>query len=85
MSEPIKDGGPAFPESSSGPYQNGEIVPGRPGMTLRDYFAGQAMQGWLSSFDGGALHPVDDDTHGHLAVMSYQVADAMIQTREGRP
>lgn len=35
----INDGGPAFPESASGPYPNGEINEGRPGMTLRDWFA----------------------------------------------
>ena len=39
MSTPINDGGPAFPESAFGPYPNGEINEGRPGMSLRDYFA----------------------------------------------
>lgn len=43
------DGGPAFPESASGPYPNGEIVMGRPGMSLRDWFAGQALAGLLAS------------------------------------
>lgn len=39
MTEPINDGGPAFPV----PY---EFM--GPGMSLRDYFAAKAMQGMLA-------------------------------------
>ena len=72
----IDDGGPAFPEGASGPYANGEIVPGLPGMTLRDYFAGQALNGHLSD---GAYRLADAED---IAKWSYQCADAMLPARK---
>jgi len=50
MSAPINDGGPAFPtpaeEFIEGPQGRGPAsawgMEGKPGMSLRDYFAGQA-------------------------------------------
>ena len=42
MSAPIKDGGSAFPIPESH-HANGQVQYGSNGMTLRDYFAGQAM------------------------------------------
>ena len=55
---------PAFPVS---PYKSG--------MTLRDYFAAQAMQGLLS--DGvGSLS--DEE----LADWAYKLADAMMKARD---
>lgn len=50
----INDGGPAFPvpaEHSENPNF------ATPGMTLRDYFASAAMQGWMASYDGKSGHP----------------------------
>jgi len=44
------------------------------GMTLRDWFAGQALTGILSSEN----RLIDAD---HYALISYQVADAMIKER----
>jgi hypothetical protein len=59
------------------------------GMTLRDYFAGRALVGWLS---GPCAGDVMDDYLGderafseHLAAVSqncYQYADAMLAARE---
>lgn len=49
------------------------------GMTLRDYFAAKAMQGFMY----GA--PTNDDINGalgNLAEMSYKLADAMLKARE---
>ena len=43
MSTPINDGGPAFPVAET------IHVYGHNGMTLRDYFAGQALAGILAS------------------------------------
>ena len=47
-------------------------------MTIRDYFATAAMQGWLASYgpDDGA--PKADTT----ARMAYEFADAMLRARE---
>jgi hypothetical protein len=61
---------------------------------LRDYFAGQALAGWLASFDGGAPHPASVQRYGDrekaqarcdaIAVFSYRLADAMLRAREKR-
>ena len=71
MSEKINDGGTAFPiveTSSSGSCS--------PGMTLRDYFAAAALQGILSSPDGGP------DVWQSVADAAYYAADAMLAARE---
>jgi hypothetical protein len=61
----INDGGPAFP------IENGNWnISG--GMSLRDYFAGQALD--LASHD---LTEPD-----HVAERAYRIADAMIVQRE---
>lgn len=46
----MKDGGPAFPR----PYSEDESVyyPDQEGMSLRDWFAGQAMQGIIAAYAG---------------------------------
>ena len=46
------------------------------GMTLRDYFAGQALCGLLSKYNLNA--PSDQGT---IAQMSYELADAMLAER----
>ena len=72
MSEP-DDGGPAFPHSSS--PMRGDLTEW--GMTLRDWFAGQALAGML------------DRTYGIkceiIATRSYEMADAMIAARNNLP
>lgn len=78
MSAP-KDGSPAFPLQSIGP----EFMPGHCGMTLRDWFAGQALAGWLASYDPEDSHPVATEVQGSLAAYSYAIADAMLSAREG--
>lgn len=73
MSDEIKDGGPAFPLQSIGP----DFVPGYAGMTLRDWFAGQAISGaCCPAPDGWSLPPQDH------AAWAYEIADAMIAARE---
>ena len=59
-------GGPAFPTT----YADER------GMTLRDHFAGLAMQGMLAEDGGGALD------NKELAEFSYWIADAMLKARE---
>jgi len=70
MSE-IKDGGPAFPP-------NGEWKDHQ-GMTLRDYFAAKAMQGYVPI-------QIDNDwSDTDVAKYSYMLADAMLRAREAKP
>ncbi len=69
--EQKKDGGPAFPS---------EYIPGTattPGMSLRDWFAGMALQGQADRFS----HP-----HQHRELLAndcYDIADAMLAARNG--
>jgi hypothetical protein len=67
MSAPIKDGGPAFPNLGYNKEANYN------GMTLRDYFAGQAIVGMLSNVG------VDAPNDGTLSKF------AMIAAREAKP
>lgn len=55
MNNTIDDGGPAFPVPSE-MYPNGEMSYRECGMTLRDWLAGQALAGELSS---GAEYSVE--------------------------
>ena len=61
---------PAFPE------------PGfrQPGMTLRDWFAGQALVGFMASESGIQAYPAD-----WAAERAYLMADAMLTERERTP
>ena len=51
-----------------------------PGMTLRDYFAAKAMQGWLSTY--GSDVPVQGVRPESIALLAYEIADAMLKARE---
>ena len=73
MAKKIDDGGYAFPQGTFG------------GMSLRDWFAGQVVQGFL------AHHPHDEgkdpnvswpDPDIDLAILSYEYADAMLRARK---
>ena len=70
MTDAIKDGGPAPPQSltSEGPFG---------GLTVRDYFAGQATAGLLAN-------PNYNNHVGEDARLAYELADAMIKAREGK-
>ena len=70
MADERKDGGPAFPHET----HNGESVPLGTGMSLRDWFAGQALAGLYAS------GPHDCNQHG-LAHDAYLAADAMLRAR----
>lgn len=73
MSDKIKDGGAAFPIPACPEIKWG----GAPGMTLRDYFAGQALAGGISNLG------LEDNSPKDVAIWSYEYADAMIAAREG--
>jgi hypothetical protein len=84
MSEAPKDGGQAFPQMSwEYDGQNNVLQFQYPGMTLRDYFAAKAMQAVVSSvewdFNG---KPMDAIEVTDAALMSYQLADAMLKARQ---
>jgi hypothetical protein len=87
-------GGPAFPSTmherirwpggtrpgglseTSDPYQVSY-----PGMTLRDYFAGQALIGWLSTYShsqGKEANMVEAEAYAKSA---YELADALLKER----
>jgi hypothetical protein len=66
------DCGPAFPRED---YQT-DNAGGQCGMTLRDYFAAKAMQGFCAT----AAYS-DKDFNGEAAG-AYRMADAMIAARE---
>lgn len=73
------DGGPAFP----GPAINedGSYLPlHHTGMSLRDWFAGQIMQGLLE----GVAWDVARDNAKRCAEVAYVAADAMLAARGGR-
>lgn len=82
------EGGPAFPGEKmlwAFPVDFEERYPGASkeirtirgvgdGMSLRDYFAGQAMQGMLRG--------KYEDAYVDVAVYAYQVADCLLAERE---
>lgn len=70
---------PAFPVPMV-PYPGGgSMNVDFKGMSLRDWYAGLAMQGWLATF-------VNEDPRPHqLAGLSFDIADAMIAARASRP
>jgi hypothetical protein len=68
----VNDGGPAFPK----PAEISTQLRGQTGMSLRDWFAGQALPECIK---------VVDTAHGnsdHAADLAYTVADAMLKRRE---
>jgi hypothetical protein len=75
-----QDGGPAFPHHET--TSTGEPFHDHLGMTLRDWFAGQALAGWLASYTESAYHPAEQQTTLTLARHSYALADAMLEARE---
>ena len=80
-----KTGGPAYPYVvTEPPYQIEE------GMTLRDYFAGQALLGYSNKENRMSLIETakemdvpmtPDDINGQFAKASYLMADAMIKEK----
>lgn len=51
------------------------------GMTLRDYFAAKAMQGWLTSYGEDMAHPAQRGNAEDVARNAYALADAMLKVR----
>lgn len=70
------DGGPAFPLAGSNDYS----YPPEDGMTLRDWFAGMAMQGASQFVNQHEDH--HSESLADIARESYKIADAMLAARE---
>lgn len=92
MSDIKYNGGPAFP-SEERVYLDGEMIQKleHRGMSLRDWFAGMALQGLLSRDTVKApennnlakwavMNPLDAYTQ--RSAQSYEYADAMLKARE---
>jgi len=80
-----KDGGAAFPRRPVLELveRDGEVrkewVKGQDGMSLRDWFAGQALAGWMAST------PESLAVNEHeYATLAYVLADEMLEARKGR-
>lgn len=73
----IEYGGPAFPVPDSH-HANGQVQYGANDMSLRDYFAGQALAGLVAHNDYGCISDQD------VANGAYCYADAMLAAREVR-
>lgn len=79
------DGGPAFPCK----WENPNGVPFTEfGMSLRDWFAGQALAGLLASPDGSVYrHTIETERTSSpaptVAALACELADAMIDARNG--
>lgn len=76
MSDPRKDGGQAFPLDVANQVFEGNY---QPGMSLRDYFAGQAMIGLSMNW---GITRVDSIQFPKAAASCYEAADAMLRARE---
>lgn len=86
MSTKKQDGGPAFPgkwknQSDRNDYApNGAVVSPwevieLPGMSMRDWFAGQVLAGYLANAEIASANPAT------MARDAYTIADAMIAER----
>jgi hypothetical protein len=78
--ETIKDGGHAFPPGIAVDHA-GDTYHGPYGMSLRDWFAGQAMSRLLDTCRGDNFGVEFVD---HVAEHSYKVSDAMLKAREAQ-
>jgi hypothetical protein len=77
-----KDGGPAFPMPASEHSQGGHFE--QYGMSLRDYFAGQALAGLTAcsfTYCGGEKITTENATRV-TSRRAYEYADAMLAARE---
>ena len=68
-----EDGGPAFPNSVQPDFQWAES-----GMSLRDWFAGQALAALIAHYEG------QDGSMDGIPIDAFQYADAMIEQRKGK-
>ncbi len=93
MSDEVKDGGPAFPTEGYSFEEDMDIV--HPGMSLRDWFAGQALPQAILDYDrqtrtgpaqGDYVLPYTTKAIGTrediIARQAYRYADALLTARQ---
>ena len=73
---------PAFPTTWDTSYNS--IMQTENGMTLRDHFAGLALQGMLCHSTRYKPRVINSDENWHNAISeeAYEIADAMLKRRE---
>jgi len=75
----------AFPTPMETGYEyneDGQTIGNQEGMTLRDYFANSAMQGYLASHaHPEAINPLNG-RYDDMVKEVYSIADAMLKQRE---
>jgi hypothetical protein len=93
MTDPIDDGGPAYPMPSGPEPRVDTFTHYNEGMSLRDHFAGLAMQGMAPEYlkaicDGTGEHWLlqecdtsEDDPDAVVSRAAYWLADAMLKAR----
>ena len=77
MNTQLNDGGPAFPI----PFGQVMSDEGK-GMTLRDYFAGQALMGYLAGRNNNQSENPSNFQALKASIDCYGYADAMLAARE---
>lgn len=90
----IDDGGPAFPTPDCSEWNGPDRVPG---MSLRDYLAGQALATVRGAINSEAMYRNDSSElprskvkgfnpgNHEIAARAYELADAMIAARKVKP
>lgn len=80
MPDPRDDGGNAFPAQPVFKLPDGvQMVVDQGGMSLRDYFAGQALAGMVAVYWNKTFEDLRDNDYADAA---YALADAMIEARK---
>ena len=69
------DGGSAFPQLT----RVGQAAVSEGGLSIRDYFAGQALVGFAANI---RANEVDKGIADTLAAAAYAIADRMVQARK---
>lgn len=73
-----EDGGPAFPLQVMAPHGDSANDQRLPGMSLRDWLAGQAITSFLQ---GRTVGQMADGVPENVASQAYRLADAMLAER----
>lgn len=71
-----KDGGPAFPRTCG--HCGSDVA----GMSLRDFFAGMALQSYMASYHNDHVHVIKGIEIPEVAETAYKIADAFLEERE---
>ncbi len=70
-------GGPAFPDPGRAQSVKQREILGNQGMSLRDWFAGMAMQAMMTQTEPSLRMA----SRNAIAIVAYEVANTMIQER----